>query len=168
MKKFCNLIRSENSNYLLPVSITSDDRFYAEHCFSPDGLKDNINEYSIDYDGFETEEERDNYISNTLLISNTMDYDITIARNIFFDDNLEVGDFKNFFVKEEFTRKNYGKGDCIITAIKGVNQTIFLLIFQNCDKKNFIYDGYRKDYIDFLTFNCEDEVFNSNFKISFC
>lgn len=167
MENFQNLIRTENSNVLIPTEVGHENVFYAEHCFSTDGFKDNIEEFSLDFDGFNTKEERDLYIENNILVSKNMDFDVTIARKVFFDEKLNVGDTKLFFVEEKATNKRYGKGGYIVSAIKGEKNSVLLFIFTNFYKESFDLEINRKDYTDFLNFNSDDEVFKNNFTLKF-
>lgn len=43
-------------------------RYAVEYCWSPTGDKNDIEEYGMDYEYFDTEEEAENFVKNTILV----------------------------------------------------------------------------------------------------
>lgn len=67
----CNIaIRNDDCNEYEDEGIaeTRKLRYAVEYCYSPSGKIDDIEEYCLDFEYFDTEEEADDFIKNTVLI----------------------------------------------------------------------------------------------------
>lgn len=161
--------RSSNANVIIPnhnaIKNDKGDRVYqCSYCFSPSGFIDDVTEYDLDVDSFSNRKLMLSVVESTILVNETMDYDITIARYMKY--NCEENKNLLFLVRSDATDKSYGDKDYIVIGSKndnGVSLSIYTDIknIDYIDDINFPNANVR----DFLTFKNDDVVFNKDFEV---
>jgi len=167
-----NIIKTTLANVLVRnEGLDEENRYCVEYEFSLNGDNTDILEGDLDYEYFETEEEAENFINNTILVNDKSSWDEVLALDTL--RNTPMGErsffvlpFNNSSLNLEDTRNYY-----IITSKQ--KEAIYVSFWSNCKFSDIDFAGNEVpdfmpgDLLDCFTFNYNDEVFKQDFKFEF-
>lgn len=161
-----NVIKKEKGNVLLKAS--KGDGYFANLAFSPNGNMLDAIHFNLEMIPFDTEEDRDNYIKNTIIVSDKMDCFETIARNVYFDSKIKEGDKAFFCIEPILVMKHFWIDDsCYVIAGKS-RLGIHLWIYLNSKEEDFKNLGFPNvEPIDIYTYPLGCEELSSSFLIKY-
>jgi hypothetical protein len=164
-----NIIKTTLANVLVRnEGLDEENRYCVEYAFSPNGDKDNIIEGDMDYEYFETEQEAEDFITNSILVNEKSCWDEVLALDTL--RNVNVGE-RSFYVlgfDKSITKLEDKRNFYIITSKQ--LEAIYVSYWSNCSFYDIDFNGEEVpnfmpgDLLDCLTFNYDDIIFEDDFE----
>lgn len=146
------------------------DKYSLSFNYSIDGTEENIEEYHLQLDSYDSDLEAQEIIDSTLLINEKMDSFDSIAMYVY--KNKRLNEREMFYIDRGLSKSGFDKSEKMFVLGSKSEEGVHLWLYSGLNIKDF--EGYSvdengvpnfmpKDEIDILTFKNTDEIFDNNF-----